>query len=106
MFTLLLLPLLFSFVYSQYGIIGNTCSSTSTSQEWIYDVATGQLSTSTQGYCLTTGFYPPNDGTSLYMAPCVSSTTTKHHYPIEIFSLQITPILPYSFLHDPRNLIC
>lgn len=60
---------------SQYGIIGNTCSPTSPSQIWKYDLTSGQLSTTTLGYCLTVSSYPPTDGTSLMMSPCVNASS-------------------------------
>ena len=53
--------------------VGNACNATSRSQSWSYSPASGALTSSSQGQCLTASQSPPADGTGLFMAPCDGS---------------------------------
>ena len=55
---------------SQAQITGETCNSTTNSQQWTYDIVTGNLKSSSENNCLTLDG-PPGDGTLLLMSPCV-----------------------------------
>jgi beta-glucosidase-like glycosyl hydrolase len=66
---LLLLPITPT---SAQQVEGNTCNSSSPSQQWRLDPVTGHLTSASHNFCLTAegGAFPVADGTALLLMPC------------------------------------